>query len=266
MKTTSEKLKLITEFSNDEFQATYMFIGEKRLKEAFKENYKKIPNKAVLGFKSKIKDSQLISPVLIAYYIDQIYYGHANYNVDFFIDVLDETINNFSTGMLKVEFANNPLLYHALNRLYEFNFDESFLEEFKSISDEFYRLRVALYGDIQGDSEKSLESANIDKLNQTIKEKDKMIKNLNKKLESEIKSVKSFKIDLLTSVVHTSRYTNIFSKLKQKDFTNYQSMKQYLIDSISNNINLINNNKLDILKEELTIQYIVTNLIEVNNE
>lgn len=258
----------IVELNKDQFIELLEFIGKDELKNALIEHAVFFPKRSnyYIGarttgtFWSGFRKENIPFSRVKKFYVDEALQNKTNINTDFLKTLIERkvsTIDNFSE---KYIMKLNPNLCGALCILYgiEINVEtQEFLNEISEMTKENDKKIENIINEYEVKIKKMTDDYIL-----KVREYENVINDLKNQLAISENQEKVNKLKLINSVMDYSSYFNLSSNIKELNLENIDFAKKYLINSFEMNKNLINSLEYEKLSKELTIQYIITKIME----
>lgn len=258
----------IVELSEEQFKAVLSFIGVSQLKKDLIANAGNFPNtsnyyigpKLTGQFWSGFRKEKLPDSKVIKFYIAEVLQNKTKLDVEFFYSSLEKKIKEIKNFNEDFILNQENVLREALCIIFDVKIDEStqkYINEIENLKKQY------------DEKIKALENSYLIKIeeknNEIIEQKNEyenLIKNFKKQISEEKVSNEKEKNSFITGIIEKSIYTDILSDIKKLSLENYSAAKEFLLQSFNKNLVLLEDSAYTTLAKELTIQYIITKILE----
>ncbi len=259
-----EKIRSLTE---DEFDKLLDFLETNNLRGILKLQSANLPrnSKYYNGISGKgifwkgFRNDSIPDNRVKKFYIDEIYHNNTNLDCEFFVDILNKFYGEESKFYKEETYKKNTTEYQIFAKLYGLEIDT---EKFDNLQ-EIDKLKKELDEKTKEKDIKikELESYYQNKLDEQKKEFENKISKINEENKDLSLKLQKFKDKILNNIISESNldeYTRI-----SNDVTTYDAskIKEYLNQKFENNLKFLKQNKLEDLSKELTLEYIIVELL-----
>ncbi len=260
-----DKVKELTE---EQFEALLVFIGYDSLKKAlidcagsFHRNSPYYLGARTTGtFWSGFRKEKIPANRVKKFYMDEVFKEKTNLNTTFFKNVIlskVSKIENFSESFI-LECDN--VLRSTLCLLYDIEINEETEKHLNKIN-EILKENENKINELKKSYENQIEKM-IDEIHSQKQDYEKIIKDLKKQIEKINKQNIANNTNLLKRVMDYTSDKGLSARINSLNLEDEKSVKLFMKESFNNNLKELDLSDFTKLANELTIQYIITKIME----
>ncbi len=258
----------IKELTQEQFEALLDFIGYENLRSALIEQAGSFPKTSPYYLGSKFtgqiwqgfRKDKIPSNRVKKFYVDEVYKSKLNLKTDFFKKVIENRISKLDEFTESFIFNCDTNLRSTLCVLYGVQINEETEKHLSEINEikKNYEKKV---NELKNEYEKQIINLKEEAYSQK-QEYEIIIKDLNSRLESINKENRVNVCELFKKIIDYSINKDLSSSINSLNLENENDVKKYLKKSFNRNLTQLDSSDYSNLANELTIQYIITKIME----
>ncbi len=260
------KIEELRNLSDLEFEALLDVIGLNNLKEMLQIVSKTLPvNSKYYNGKGKkgifwrgFRDNCMPDNKIRQFYTEEVHKNKSNLECGLFIDFLNKEFGSDSDFINKGIYKEKSDVYALFSKLLNLEYDQNYVENLDKLT-KTIDTQKSKYEETTKNLTKKVEELS-EKLDRQKKDYEIQIKELNDKIEASNNKLNNYKQNILNKVLDEAKEIDV-NLLNNVFLRNPNEVKEYLSKRLQNNIVLFKNDQIDDLKKELTLEYIILNLL-----
>lgn len=258
----------VNELTEEQFEALLDFLGKEVLKNSLIEHANTFPKTSnyYLGarttgqFWSGFRKENIPASRVRKFYVDEVLKNKTSLNTEFFKDIILAKVSSIN------EFNENFIMSlggdtcSALCILYDVSVNEETQRYLNEIN-ELKKQNESAIKSLNEMYEKKIDEINEFAAKQKL-EYEKIIKDLKNQIVMALNQNKITKSEMVSKVIDSSSYSNLLIEINSLNFESDESIKNYLINAFEKNSELVKEYDMNTLSRELTIQFILTKIME----
>lgn len=264
------KYEKINELDENQFKTLLEFIGFDELKQKLIDNAGSFPKtspyyagaKLTGTFWSGFRKEKIPNSRVSRFYIDEVFKNKSKLNVEFFKELIENKVKEFdefsSTTIMKFD----EKLQSVICILYDIEISadiQKYMNEIKKITSN-YEEKINKNNE---EFERKLKLVEDEKIKQK-EQYENIMKDLRKEVFKEKENNENSKINLINNIIHNSKYINLSVEINELNLENKEMLIAYLNKSFLENLKLLEIKQYEELAKELTLQYILVEIMEDN--